>query len=88
MIPDTVFFSEQWLTDILRQNVNGILLTEKSLAEIRKLELDRLPADLSELEKIPNLEILSIPQSLAEEADSIREMGIDVALRPDGEGTP
>ena len=68
--------------------MNGILLTEKSLAEIRKLALDRLPADLSELEKIPNLEILSIPQSLAEEADSIREMGIDVALRPDGEGTP
>ena len=85
MIPDTVFFKEQWLTDTLRQAVNGLLLTEESLAEITKLELNRLPEDLSELDQLPNLEILSIPQNLADQADGIMERGISVALRPEGE---
>jgi hypothetical protein len=88
VIPDTVFFHEQWLTDALRQAVSGVLLTEESLAEIKKLELDRLPDDLSELDKIPNLEILSIPQNLASEADGIMDKGISIALRPEGEETP
>ena len=88
MIPDTVFFDEQWLTDALRQTVSGVLLTEESLAEVKKLELDRLPADLSELDKLPSLEVLSIPQNLADEAGEIMEKGISIALRPEGEGTP
>ena len=65
-----------------------MLLTEESLAEITKLKLDQLPADLSELDKIPNLEILSIPQKLASEADGIMDKGISIALRPEGEETP
>ena len=65
-----------------------MLLTEESLADIKKLELDRLPADLSELDKLPNLEVLSIPQSLANEVSEIMEKGISIALRPEGEGTP
>ena len=88
MIPDTVFFEEQWLTDTLRQVVSGVLLTEESLAEITKLELNQLPADLSELDKLPNLEILSIPQSLADKAEGIMEKGISVALRPEREEAP
>ena len=88
MIPDTVFFEEQWLTDTLRQAVSGVLLTEESLAEITKLNLDQLPADLSELDKLPNLETLSIPQSLADEAQELMDKGIRLALRPEGEETP
>ena len=88
MIPDTVFFEEQWLTDTLRQSVSGVLLTEESLAEITKLKLDRLPDDLSELDKLPNLEILSVPQSLADKVQELMDKGIRIALRPEGEGTP
>lgn len=88
MIPDTVFFEEQWLTDTLRQAVSDVLLTEESLAEITKLKLDQLPADLSELDKLPNLETLSIPQSLADEAQELMDKGIRLALRPEGEETP
>jgi len=65
-----------------------MLLTEESLADITKLKLDQLPADLSELDKLPNLEILSVPQSLADEAQELMDKGIRIALRPDGEGTP
>ena len=44
--------------------------------------------DVSELDKLPNLETLSIPQSLADEAQELMDKGIRLALRPEGEETP
>ena len=88
-IPDTVFFGEQWLTDLLRDKVEGVLLTEESLAGITELTLERLPADFTELDKLPNLQTVRMPQGQAAEALALlSERGITLALAPEGEDAP
>ena len=79
-IPDTVFFEDPELTDLLRDTVEGFVLTEESLAEVTELKLDRLPSDLSELAKLPNLAKLILPQSEALKATELLDSGLTIAV--------
>ena len=79
-----MFFEEEWLTDLLRKEVNGVLITEESLAEITELTLEKLPVNLDELDKIPNLEKIRMPLAGPEEArealSALEEKGIALVL--------
>ena len=54
---------------------------------ITELALDRLPEDLDELKKLPNLETLILPQALAQEkAAELMEAGYTVVVAPEESG--
>ena len=58
------------------------------LGWITELALDRLPEDLDELKKLPNLETLILPQAMAQErAAELTEAGytVVIALEESGE---
>ena len=60
-------------------------ITEETLAEITEVYADKVPDDLSELDKLPNLQKLGIPQSeFIEHADELIDTGISIILLPDG----
>ena len=84
-VPDTVFFEEAWLTELLRGKVSDGLITEESLAEITELDLDRLPEKPAELDKLPNLEKIRMPLANPEEAaetlDALDGKGITLVLQ-------
>lgn len=79
-----MFFEEEWLTDLLREEVNGVLITEESLAEITELTLEKLPENLDELDKMPNLAKIRMPLAGPEEArevlSALEEKGITLVL--------
>ena len=79
-IPDTVFFEDPELTEKLRNQVEGVLLTEESLAEVTELKLDKIPEDLSELAKLPNLTKLILPQSEVMKAADLLDSGLTIAV--------
>ena len=62
------------------------MFKKEYLGWLTELALDRLPEKLDELKKLPNLEVLIIPQSLAaQRAEELIEAGYNVVIRPDGE---
>lgn len=87
-IPDTVFFEDEALTAALRERMKDGVITQESLAEITELTLNRLPEDLSELEKLPNLNKLSLPQEEALMAGELMDQGITLVIRAGGEESP
>lgn len=87
-IPDTVLFEESWLRDLLREETGGGLLTEETLATITELRLEQLPENLAELEKLPNLEKLILPQAEALKAGDLIDRGIAIVLAPEGVASP
>ena len=82
-IPDTVFFDDSAFTNAVRKAVPGGVITEESLAEVTVLQLDRLPADLSLLSQVPNLEKLKVPQSEAVKALTQTEGRYVIILAPE-----
>ena len=82
-IPDTVFFDDSAFTNAVRKAVPGGVITEESLAEVTVLQLDRLPADLSLLSQVLNLEKLKVPQSEAVKALTQTEGRYVIILAPE-----
>ena len=79
-------FEDAGLTRILREKVHTKVFKKEYLEWLTELELDRLPEDLEELKKLPNLTTLIIPQKLAgEKAGELIEAGYTVEIVPDGE---
>ena len=60
-------------------------ITEETLAEITELQVEKMPEDLSELAKLPNLQKLGIPQGeFIRHADELIDTGLSIILLPDG----
>ncbi len=87
-IPDTVFFGEETLMSAVREVAGGLVITEETLANVTTIQLEVLPEDLSELEKLPALEKVIVPQGEAERALELLDKGITVVLSPEGEASP
>lgn len=81
-IPDTVFFPDSEFTAEVRKAATGGAITEETLAEIRTLEMDTLPEDLSLLEQLPNLEKLKLPQGQALYALAVLDNRYTIVLAP------
>ena len=67
--------------------MEGVLLTEESLAEVTELKLDKIPEDLSELAKLPNLTKLILPQSEVMKAADLLDSGLTIAVTAEQEQT-
>ena len=82
---DTVFFSDKALTESIRAYAADETITEETLAEITELQVEKMPEDLSELAKLPNLQKLGIPQGeFIRHADELIDTGLSIILLPDG----
>jgi len=86
--PEEAAFEDQAFAEALRALTPDGFLTEKNLENFTELELARLPEDPAELEKLPNLEKLVLPQREAMKAESLLDTGITIVLRPEGEVSP
>ena len=58
------------------------------MATITELRLEQLPDNLAELEKLPNLEKLILPQAEALKAGDLIDRGIAIVLAPEGVASP
>lgn len=88
VMPDTVSFDDEELTETLRETLGGGQITEERLGEIKELILKKAGGNLSFLDQLPNLETLKVPQSLAAEVlTAAEERGITLVILPE-EGAP
>ena len=71
-------FEDAGLTSILREKVHTKVFKKEYLEWLTELELDRLPEDLEELKKLPNLTTLIIPGENDSE-EEMRELSLWVA---------
>lgn len=77
---DEVVFADETIRNAVRAAVGGAVLTEENTAVIEELRLDGLPADWEDLEKLPGLRRLAIPQEAVLQADSLPEGDFVVVL--------
>lgn len=86
--PDTVSFPDKEFTADVRKATRTGSITEESLAEITKLNLTKLPEDLSLLEQLPNLEKIGLPQDQAAAALTRLDGSYILVLSPEEVETP
>lgn len=77
---DTVFFENAALRAAVRSAVGGGAITQESAAAVDTLRLKTLPEDGGELDKLPSLTRVEIPQSAAAEAQWLLDGGYTVVL--------
>ena len=68
---DTVEFADPTVREAARIASGSAVLTEESVAAVTELRLESLPDSWEDLEKLPNLERIVLPQEAALEAESL-----------------
>ena len=77
---DEVVLTDETIRAAVRTAVGGAVLTEENTAAIEELRLDGLPADWEDLEKLPGLRRIALPQEDVLEADSLPDGNLVVVL--------
>ena len=77
---DEVVLTDETIRAAVRTAVGGAVLTEENTAAIEELRLDGLPADWEDLEKLPGLRRIALPQEAVLEADSLPDGNLVVVL--------
>ena len=77
---DEVVLTDETIRAAVRTAVGGAVLTEENTAAIEELRLDGLPADWKDLEKLPGLRRIALPQEAVLEADSLPDGNLVVVL--------
>ena len=83
---DQVIFSDPVLLSAVRNETGGVPLTEELLSQIRFLHLDAIPENWSELELLPSLERIQVPQQAIAEGGSLPDG--DYVIELSGGGKP
>ena len=68
---DTVEFADPTVREAARIASGSAVLTEESVAAVTELRLESLPDSWEDLEKLPNLERIVLPQDAVLEAESL-----------------
>ena len=77
---DEVVLTDETIRAAVRTAVGGAVLTEENTSAIEELRLDGLPADWEDLEKLPGLRRIALPQEAVLEADSLPDGNLVVVL--------
>lgn len=68
---DEVEFADETIRNAVRAAAGGAVLTEENTAAVEELRLDSLPESWEDLEKLPGLTRLALPQEAVLEAENL-----------------
>ena len=80
MPQDEIIFADETIRSAVRSAVGGGVLTEENTAAIEELRLDSLPSGWEDLEKLPKLTRIVLPQEAVLEAESLPDAGVVLVL--------
>ncbi len=77
---DEVVLADETIRGAVRAAVGGGVLTEENTAAIEELRLDSLPSSWEDLEKLPGLQRIALPQEAVMTAESLPDGNLVVVL--------
>ena len=77
---DEVVLADETIRGAVRAAVGGGVLTEENTAAIEELRLDSLPSGWEDLEKLPGLQRIALPQEAVMTAESLPDGNLVVVL--------
>ena len=80
MPQDEIIFADETIRSAVRSAVGGGVLTEENTAAIEELRLDSLPSGWEDLEKLPKLTRIVLPQQAVLKAESLPDAGVVLVL--------
>ena len=82
---DPVTFADAELAKALKAATGYGIITTKLLEKVTELKLEKLPSDISELKRLPNLSVLILPQDIAGKALKLTDGQYTIVLAPEKE---